>query len=103
MLPILSKLLEKAVCTQLTNFLEINNLLSDCQFGYRANRSTDLATSSLIDDIRMSAEAGMLTGAIFLDLSKAFDTINHDLIIKKLASYGVLDVELRWFTDYCFC
>lgn len=51
----------------------------------------------------MSAEAGMLTGAIFLDLSKAFDTINHDLIIKKLASYGVLDVELRWFTDYCFC
>ena len=101
-LPILSKLLEKAICVQLTKFLESNNLLSDFQYGYREKRSSDLATACLIDDIQKSGDNGMLTGAIFLDLSKAFDTISHDLIIKKLASYGVLNVELRWFADYLF-
>ena len=102
-LPILSKLLEKAVRIQLTKFLESNNLLNDFQYGYREKRSTDLATASFIDDIRKNGDNGKLTGAIFLDLSKAFDTINHDLIIKKLASHGVLNIELKWFADYLFC
>ena len=102
-LPILSKLLEKAVHTQLSTFLERNNLLNDSQFGYRENRSTDLASALLIDSIRKNGDNGLLTGTLFLDLSKAFDTINHDLIIKKLASYGVGNHETNWFSDYLFC
>ena len=102
-LPILSKLLEKAVHTQLSTFLERNNLLNDSQFGYRENRSTDLASALLIVSIRKNGDNGLLTGTLFLDLSKAFDTINHDLIIKKLASYGVGNHETNWFSDYLFC
>ena len=102
-LPILSKLLEKAVHTQLSDFLENHDLLNDSQFGYREKRSTDLASALLIDNIRTNGDNGMLTGTLFLDLSKAFDTINHDLIIKKLASHGVRDIELKWFSDYLFC
>ena len=101
-LPTLSKLMEKAVHTQLTEYLESGKLLNDSQFGYRANRSTSLATTLLVDEIRNAGEKGMLLGALFLDLSKAFDTINHDVILKKLTSYGVNNVELQWFTDYLF-
>ena len=102
-LPILSKLLEKAVHTQLSDFLANHDLLNDSQFGYREKRSTDLASALLIDNIRTNGDNGMFTGTLFLDLSKAFDTINHDLIIKKLASHGVRDIELKWFSDYLFC
>lgn len=101
-LPIPSKLLEKAVRIQLTNFLETNKLLNDSQFGYREKRSTEIATALLVDDIRKNGDNGMLTGTLFLDLTKAFDTINHDLIVKKLTSHGVLKAELEWFTDYLF-
>lgn len=101
-LPILSKVLEKAVHTQLSTFLETNKLLNDSQFGYRENRSTDLASALLIDNIRRNGDSGLLTGTLFLDLRKAFDTINHDLIIKKLASYGVGNHETNWFSDYLF-
>lgn len=101
-LPILSKLLEKAVHTQLMEFLENEKLLNDSQFGYRAKRSTHLATTLLVDEVRQAAENGKLVGALFLDLSKAFDTISHDVVLRKLSSYGVDNVELLWFTDYLF-
>ena len=62
-------------------YLETNNLLSDLQFGYRRKRSTDLATVLLTDSIRRAGDEGKLTGAVFLDLSKAFDTVGHDRLI----------------------
>ena len=101
-LPILSKMLEKAVHSQLIDFLENNNLLNSFQFGYRQNRSTDIATTLFVDEIRNNGDMGKLTGALFLDLSKAFDTISHGLILKKLESYGITAKELNWFTDYLF-
>lgn len=101
-LPALSKLLEKAVHNQVSQYLEDNNLLNNFQFGYRAKRSTQLATTLLVDDIREAAEKGQLVGALFLDLSKAFDTISHDVILEKLKRYGVLESELDWFKDYLF-
>ena len=101
-LPVLSKLLENVVHSQLSDYLEKEQLLNDSQFGYRKNRSTHLATTLLVDEIREAGDNGMLTGALFLDLSKAFDTINHNLILKKLMSYGVRCSELNWFTDYLF-
>ena len=101
-LPALSKLLEKAVHSQLMEYLETNKLLNQSQFGYRANRSTQLATTLLVDEIREAGENGKLVGALFLDLSKAFDTISHDVILEKLKTYAVIDIEIAWFTDYLF-
>ena len=101
-LPILSKLLEKAVHSQLINYLESNKLLSDSQFGYRERRSTQHATTLLVDEIRQSVDNGKMVGALFLDLSKAFDTMSHDLILSKLCDFGVAPQEREWFSDYLF-
>ena len=89
--------------TQLSKYLESNDLLSSCQFGYRERRSTDIATTLFVDEIRDNGDKGKLTGALFLDLSKAFDTINHALVLRKLETYGIATAELDWFTDYLFC
>ena len=101
-LPVLSKVLEKVVHNQLSQYLESNDLLSDKQFGYRKNRSTELATTLLIDNIRKAADAGKMTGAVFIDLSKAFDTLGHATILAKLRSYGIRGNALNWFTNYLF-
>ena len=82
-LPVLSKLLEKAVHGQYLRFLENDSLLTDCQYGYRAKRSTNLAAIQFIDDIRHEVDRGNLVGAIFIDFSKAFDTINHGALLTK--------------------
>lgn len=101
-LPVISKILEKAVHKQLIEYLEHNNLLSVNQYGYRSKRSTELATTLLTDTIRKEADHGMLTGAVFLDLSKAFDTLGHGRLLEKLKSYGIKGLSHQWFTDYLF-
>jgi hypothetical protein len=101
-LPVLSKILEKAVHKQLMAYLEQNDLLSENQFGYRKNRSTEIATTLFADTIRKAGDDGLLTGAVFLDLSKAFDTLGHDQLLLKLKSYGIKGLALHWFTDYLF-
>ena len=101
-LPVLSKILEKKVHQQLYNFLESNNLLYDCQFGFQKARSTKLATTLFCDKIRKEIDKGRLVGSIFLDLSKTFDTIGHGTLLEKLIRYAVCGPELAWFTDYLF-
>ena len=101
-LPILLKILEKAVHQQLYNFLESNSLLYDRQFGFRKPRSTKLATTLLCDKIGKEMDKGRLVGSIFLDLSKAFNTIGHEILLEKLIHYGVCKPELAGFTDYLF-
>lgn len=100
--PVLSKILEKAVHWQLSEFLEKNKLISDKQFGFRKKRSTDMATILLCDSIRRKVGHGELVGAVFLDLSRAFDTINHATLLRHLKSYGISGKELEWFEDYLF-
>ena len=101
-LPVLSKVFEKAIHYQLLHFLETNKLLSDSQFGFRKYRSTKLAAALLCDNIRKEMNNGNRIGAVYLDLSKAFDTIGHGLLLNKLNKYGVSGKELNWFTDYLF-
>ena len=88
-LPAVSKIMEKAVKKQLMDYLENNSLLSKTQFGYRKNRSSELATSLLVDDIRKAGNEGCMAGAVFIDLTKAFDTIGHSTLINKLNDYCV--------------
>ena len=102
MLPVLSKILEKAVHHQIIDFLESNSLLSESQFGFRKYRSTKLAAALLCDDIRSEMNKGNLVGIVYLDLSKAFDTIGHAPLLIKLSAYSVRGKELDWFTSYLF-
>ena len=101
-LPILSKILEKCVHTQVMSYLESNNLLSIYQFGFRKNRSTELAATYFVDNIRRSMDNGELTGAIYIDLSKAFDTISHSSLLAKLPRFGIVGTPKEWFTNYLF-
>jgi hypothetical protein len=101
-LPTLSKILERTVHSQLMEHLETENLLSEFQFGFRAKRSTELATTLFVDNIRREVNNGKLVGSVFMDLSRAFDTISHSQLLAKLSSYGIRDNELHWFTSYLF-
>ena len=74
-LPILSKILEKCIYNQLTVCLEKNNLLSSWQFGFRKDKSTELAATLFFDDFHRAIDRGELTGTIFIDSNKAFDTV----------------------------
>ena len=100
-LPVLSKILEKTVHKQLLDYVE-NNLLSKHQFGYRKKRSTELATILLADNIRKDVNKGNLVGAVFVDLSKAFDTLSHSVLLRKLNLYGISQTSQKWFCDYFF-
>ena len=92
-LPTLSKILEKIVYKQLMAHLERHNLLFEYQFGFRPNRSTELAVTYFTDFIRKEADSGKATGAVFIDLTKAFDTISHSIMLSKLSRYGVRDMN----------
>ena len=94
--------MESAVHTQLMTYLVNNKLINDTQFGYRKHRSTQQATTLLTYYIRKSVDNKKLVGAVFIDLSRAFDTISHSMLINKLPSYGIIHAELEWFTSYLF-
>ena len=99
-LPVLSKIIEKAVHMQLYTFLKENKLLAREQFGFRPNLSTEVALAHLTDNILDNMDNGLVTGAVFLDLSKAFDTVDHQLLLKKLRSLGLDNNSMDWFKSY---
>ena len=100
MLPSISKILEKIAYKRLYSFLINNNILIPHQYGFRKNLSTDYAILQLADKIIDSLSKKEHIIGIFMDLSKAFDTINHYILIRKLRSYGVRGKVLSWFEDY---
>ena len=101
-LPAVSKILEKCVHRQLMDHIETHQLLSQFQFGFRKHHSTELATVYFTDEIRKAMDKGMLTGAIYIDLTKAFDTISHSSIIEKLPDFGITGMPQQWIGSYLF-
>ena len=99
-LPTLSKILEKAVHSQVYGFLKTNELLSPNQFGLREKLSTAVALARFTDTILDNMDDGQLTRVAFLDLSKAFDTVNQSRLILKLKSIGFSSHVCEWFESY---
>lgn len=89
-LPVASKLLERVVHTQLYCFLSKHQLMNPYQCGFRKHHSTESAAISLIDSIKQGMDQGLLTGAVFVDLRKAFDTVDHNTLVTKLETYMAL-------------
>jgi len=100
-LSVLSKLLERLVSKQLVKYLTDNRLLPDRQSAYRRFHSTETAVLRVLSDILMALDSGDLAMLTLLDLSAAFDSVDHDTLLKRLQkSYGLGEVVVSWFTSY---
>lgn len=99
-LPVFSKLLEKVIYSRLLKYLENLKILSNHQYGFRRGHSTYMALLELIDNITKSIDNKEYTIGIFIDLSKAFDTVNHSILLQKLHHYGIRSTQLDWFESY---
>lgn len=96
----ISKVYESIIYKRLTNFLNSCNILTKCQFGFRKNHSTALATAELNENMLKNLDDKVYTCGIFLDLSKAFDSVSHNIIIHKLEYYGIRGNTLKLLTNY---
>ena len=81
-------------------FFNKNDILNKHQYGFRKKQSTNQAIIELIEKINGAIDQSKFTAGIFLDLSKAFDTVNHEILIKKLEYYGIRGLTLQWFKNY---
>ena len=96
----MSKLTEKAVHSQVYNYLKINNLIHSNHHGFIKNHSTATAIQQMVDIWLKALDKGKLSAALFLDLSAGFDVINLELLIKKLKLYKFDENAILWFESY---
>ena len=100
LLTTMSKVLEKVIYTRVYNFLTETGQLCETQYGFRVQHSCEHAVSQLIGTVLKNMENQKTTVSVMLDLSKAFDMIEHEIMLKKLALYGVRGICLNWFRSY---
>ncbi len=100
-LPFLSKILEKVASSQLYPFLEKNDIREDLQSGFRASHSTETALVRVTNDLLLSSDHGCISLLVLLDLSAAFDMIDHNILLNRLEnSVGISGSALVWFKSY---
>ena len=100
LLPLPGKILEKIIQCKLSGYLEENNLLDVRQGGFRPKHSTCNTTVDFTEDIYRNMNNGEITVAVYIDLRKAFDTVNHVILLKKMKKMGISNVLLNWFKNY---
>ena len=96
----ISKVYEYVVFKQLLNYMECNKLFYTDQYGFRPGHSTGLAAARFVNELVVDMDNYKIPTGVLIDLSKAFDTINHDILISKLKHYGVFGVELKKNSSY---
>ena len=99
-LSVVSKILEKAVHFQLCGFLNENKILYPNQSGFRPLHSTATALMKIVNQWALNLDNNKLTGVAFIDLRKAFDTVDHDILLHKLTAIGCSDTSIQWFVSY---
>ena len=100
LLPLISKVIEKVIHNQTQKFLNTNMILYRYQSGFRKHFSTDICLSYLTDKVRTGFEKGLLSGMVLIDLQKAFDTIDHGILLDKMNCLGFSNSTVAWFNSY---
>ena len=100
LLPSISKIFEKIVYKQIYKHFQEFDLFFDSQYGFREGHSCELAAIEFVEYLKSEIEKKHIPISIFLDLSRAFDNVNHEILIEKMNRYGITGVELKWFKSY---
>ena len=96
-LPVLSKICEKVVCNQLSSHLDSSHILASSQCAYRRCHSTEDALIDAVERMTRRIDSGHVVAATSIDLSRAFDSVDHDILLSKLHWYGI---DPSWFRSY---
>ena len=99
-IPAVAKVFERIIYDQFFKYLNDNDLLVNCQSGFRSLHSTLTSLLEASNSWSVNIDNGLMNGVIFIDLKKAFDTIDHKILLRKLASYGIDHRTLKWFDSY---
>jgi retron-type reverse transcriptase len=97
---VFSKLLEKMVYNRIITFMEKNRIITEAQHGFRSKRSTETALLVFINNVQSAIDNKMNPVGIFLDLSKAYDVLDHKILLDKLYTYGIRGITNKWMESY---
>ena len=100
LLPTISKLFERVIYNQLYNYLNIHDIITSCQYGFRRHHSTELAAIELVDRTTSELDHYKIPFNIYIDMSKAFDLIDFTVLLHKLSHYGIHDTALKLLKSY---
>lgn len=100
MLPIFAKVLESFIYDMVSTYMDKENILNKCQYGFQKGKNTKQALITFINNLQRKLDHGEHTVALYLDLKKAFDTVNYKILLAKLNAYGIRGLPLQWFRNY---
>jgi hypothetical protein len=99
-LSVFSNILEKLVYNRIIAFIESNGIITEAQHGYRSNRSMETALQDFVNNVQTAVDDKMNPIRLFLDLSKAYDVLDHKLLLDKLNAYGIRGIANLWMESY---